>query len=124
MQIRQIINTKFIKFCLVGGLATILNYIIFYILLHFANLHYLLSAAIGFMSGVVLGFILNSYFTFQAKGSPIKYFAVYCVTLILSLLILKIQVEYIGINVYIANVITIGLITFVNFTSVRKFVFS
>src|SRR3989338_11195354 len=62
-----LLNHTFFKFCFVGGIATILNYGLFYILFTF-GFHYLLSAASGYILGVVIGFILNKILTFQSSS--------------------------------------------------------
>jgi len=116
----------FIKFCIVGGIATVFNYALFFFL--FQNgLHYLVASGSGYILGVFIGFLLNKYFTFQSKSTKYhvelsKYFLVYAISLILGLGLLKMLV-FIGIPVLIANVFTIGLTTITNFLGSRFFVF-
>jgi len=69
--VRKILNFKnkeFIRFCFVGGLSTIINYGLFFILLTYLNLNYLFSSASGYISGTIFGFFLNKKYTFKSKS--------------------------------------------------------
>ena len=129
--IRKIVSEHkytFTKFCLVGGLSTIVNYAVFYVLFQFLGINYLISSALGYISGVFIGFNLNKKYTFQSKSKEyiveiIKYFMVYTVSLFLGLAVLKGQVTILGINILIANVFTIGFTTMTNYIGSRYIVF-
>ncbi len=115
------------KFLIVGGFSTILNYAIFYGLYKLIGIYYLLSSAIGFLSGVVFGYFFNKTWTFQSKSKArmeiVKYYLVYIFSLFFSLVILRIEVEYFMINPLIANIITISITTIINFAGTKFFVF-
>jgi len=121
-------SVEFYKFIAVGIWSTIINYGVFYILLEFLNVNYLIASAAGFISGVYAGYGFNRKWTFKAKQEKkytgiIKYYAVYIVSLILSLLFLKVVVVIVGIDPKIANILAIGLTTCTNFVGIKKFVF-
>lgn len=121
------LSDQFIKFCIVGLVATIISYISFYISLEFLHINYLISSTIGFICGIFIGYPLNKAWTFSAKEHKhdrlIFYFLVYIFSLILSLIFLKIVVEYVGIDPRIAYILSIGLTTCTNFIGTRFFVF-
>lgn len=122
------ISVEFYKFIVVGVWSTIINYGVFYILLELLNINYLISSAIGFIAGVFAGYGFNRKWTFRVEkeGKPteiIKYYTVYIVSLILSLLFLKIIVDVIGIDPKIANILAIGLTTCTNFIGIKIVVF-
>jgi ribulose-phosphate 3-epimerase len=117
----------FLKFALIGGLATVINYGIFFILYKFLSVNYLLSSAVGYMSGVFVGFNLNKKFTFKYQSGnttleAIKYLMIYSASLFMGLILLRLLV-YLGINVLLANLLTIGFTTMTNYFGSRYFVF-
>jgi ribulose-phosphate 3-epimerase len=117
---------QFLRFCLVGGLATILNYSLFF-LLYKLGVNHLLASASGYISGVFLGFYLNKRFTFNSDSRRYaveitKYFIVYTISLFLGLGFLQIQTN-IGMHILIANIFTIGLTTITNYIGCNFFVF-
>ena len=75
-------KVTFLKFAFIGFFATILNYTIFLFLLQVIGFYYLISSAIGYISGVILGFFLNRRYTFNSKVKrytidALKYFVLY-----------------------------------------------
>jgi putative flippase GtrA len=122
------IGIQFYKFIVVGVVATLVNYSIFYILLEFLKINYLISSAFGFLFGMVIGYFLNRKWTFQIEikttnAEIIKYFLVYTFSLILSLIFLKITVDAFKINAKIANFFALILTTFTNFIGIKITVF-
>jgi putative flippase GtrA len=121
-------HEQFIKFIIVGIWSTIVNYGIFYVLLDFVKMNYLLSSAVGFISGVFAGYELNKQWTYGIKEKVrkkvlVNYYFVYILSLILSLIFLKIAVGLIGIDARIANIFAIGITTCTNFLGTKLFVF-
>ena len=115
-----------LTFAVVGGISTVINYALFYLLLSFGT-NYLLSSASGYILGVLVGFVLNRNFTFiTAKGKYrsfiASYMAVYAVSLVLGLTFLS-GLVMVGVPVLIANVLNIGLTTITNFIGLKLFVF-
>lgn len=116
------------KFIIVGIVSSIINYSFFYLLLSHFLFNYLLSSSIGFLCGMVIGFILNKNWTYDSKSTKSlkiihKYIFVYLFSLLLSLIFLKITVEIIGINAEIANILAIFLTTCTNFVGTKFIVF-
>lgn len=108
-------------------MCTIVNYGIFYVLFAVAHLHYLVAASLGFLSGVVIGYPLNRRFTFSVdksgKREKALYLFVYIVSLILSIIFLRIVVGFLGVDARIANILSIGLTTCTNFIGTKLVVF-
>jgi len=122
------IKKQFSKFILVGLLSTAVNYLIFFIALHYFFINYLISSGIGFIAGVFAGFFLNKNWTFdsrpvQTKRIIISYFLVYIFSLALSLVFLKIAVGIFHISPEIANLLAICLTTCTNFIGTKFYVF-
>ena len=125
--LRREISKQFLKFCLIGLEKTILTYIIFLILFYFFRVNYMIAAAIGFIIGVLFGFIFDKTYTFNSKRKSAttlpKYFLVYLFTLGFNLVFLRILVETRGINPIISNLISQPFIVLVNFLGTKIFVF-
>ena len=125
--IKILLGRKIIKFFLVAFIATILNYLIFYISFEFLQINYMLSSAIGFISGVFLGYQLNSKWTFQSnkksKANVFKYYVVYLFSLGVSLICLKIFVENQSLDARIANLLCICITFCTNYIGTRFWVF-
>ena len=70
------------KFGIVGMLSTIFNYSIFAFLYKIISVYYIVSSVIGYVSGLLLGYLLNKNWTFvsqvdKSKSYIIGYIAVY-----------------------------------------------
>ncbi len=121
------LSKQFAKFCLVGLFATFISCVIFYVLLETFNVNYLISSSVSFLSGIVAGYPLNKSWTFSSSNRDhkkiIKYLSVYLVSLVISLIFLRIVVGYYGLDAKIAYVLSIGITTCTNFLGTRFFVF-
>lgn len=118
---------QFFKFLVIGVLSTLVNYLCFFILFKYYLIYYLVASALGFIAGVFVGYSLNKTWTFQvSKSSELylhKYFAVYCISLLLSILILKFMVSTLLFVPELANFVAIGVTTCTNFLGVKFLVF-
>jgi len=71
------------KFCTVGILGALLNYIVFYYLLTILEINYIFSGVIGFLVPIPFVFIVNRKWTFDSRVSYKKGLFVYtCVSLV------------------------------------------
>lgn len=122
-----LLSRQIFRFFLVAVIATLVNYSIFFILFEFLHLYYLLSSGIGFLSGVFLGYFLNSKYTFKiterSRKRMVKYYAVYSFSLCVSLLCLKLFVEGWKLDARYANVLVICITFFTNYIGTRFWVF-
>jgi pentose-5-phosphate-3-epimerase/broad specificity phosphatase PhoE/putative flippase GtrA len=118
---------ELVLFCLIGGTSTILNYGVFVLLIQ-VGVYYLLSSAIGFLTGVAFSFPLNSKYTFNQKDSItvrkfFKYLGVYLISLVVCLFFLHSLVT-LGLNVYGSNILTVILGTTINFIGIKYLLFN
>lgn len=95
--IRQIIKkySQFIKFSIVGVMNTTISLIVYYILLFF-GMHFLIANAIGYLVGIINGFILSSKFVFKTDmniNSGSKFVLTYVSSFIIGSTILYFLVE-------------------------------
>ena len=70
--ILSIIDTKLLKFIIVGIVNTILGTIIMFGMYNFASFSYWISSATNYIITSILSFFLNKYFTFESKGLSFK----------------------------------------------------
>ena len=121
------LQKQFFKFLVIGVLSTLVNYLCFYVLFKHYLVYYLFSSALGFVAGVFVGYGLNKTWTFQVSKSSErylhKYFAVYCISLLISILILKFMVSTLMFVPELANFVAIGVTTCTNFLGVKFLVF-
>lgn len=116
------------KFLLIGGISTIINYGLFYVLFTVGGIAYIVSAIAGYVIGLLFGYFFNRMWTFESTNSRkvhefSKYLLVYMISLIFSMLFLAFLVEYVAIDALIANVFAIGLSTVMNFVGCKLVVF-
>lgn len=113
------------RFLLVGGCATIISYSTFLISLRIIGLHYLIANFCGFIVSIGFSYYCNSKWTFaaQERGYFYRYLSFYLASLIINSLILKFIVEFGGLIPEIANIITIAIVTCINFAGIKLLVF-
>jgi len=117
---------KFAGFALAGGAATILNYSVFLVLLNL-SFDVLLASATGYISGILLSYLINVRFVFRetpvSLGGLLRYTLIYLLALPLQLGLLSLLLRQ-GVAAEIANALAIGFVLVVNFLVIRRFVFS
>lgn len=59
------IFTQATKYLLVGGICTVLDFALLYVLTHYFGINYVLSSVLSFMSGTVLNFFLCTLWIFK-----------------------------------------------------------
>ena len=116
------------KFIVIGALSTLINYGIFFLLYRAAHLNYSIAAAIGFISGLLFGYIYNRSWTFEAVSEKksweiILYASVYIFSLILNVALLNILVSAGHINPLLANLFALAVVFCSNFFGLKYLVF-
>jgi putative flippase GtrA len=110
---------KFIKFCFVGLLNSILDVSIFVFLIEKIKSPLIVSNTLSFFSVVLISFFLNKFWTFRNNKNEkriqfIKFFLVSLIGLMLSNILLYFFVK-IGVFYLLAKIIVIVLVVFWNF---------
>lgn len=127
MRMKREVTRQFIRFCLIGLESTVLNYLVFLIMFYFLSVNYLVSSAIGFMSGVLLGFIFNKKYTFSSdrkvSSTLLKYLFVYLFSLTVQIVSLHFLTEEIALNPIISNAVLLPVTTIINFFGTKIIVF-
>ena len=70
MMLRRLYESPFVRFAVVGGVATAVNYAVYVVLVRcFDNLWPALAYFCAFCVSIVCNFLLSSYFTFRVRPS-------------------------------------------------------
>lgn len=108
---------KFIKFCIVGGINTVISLVVYTILIK-QGMHYLGASTIGYIAGILNGYLLSSKFVFGEKlnmSKGIKFILIYLSALVINLLIMSGLIEILGVKEIPAQVIATGFNVLYNF---------
>jgi putative flippase GtrA len=118
---------QIIRYLFVGGIATLMNYMIFIFLFKFCHTNYIIASATGYILSVVAGYFFNRKWTFNATEAKaetiVKYMSVYICSLLISMALLSIFVEWLLLPAEWANVLTISVTIFSNFLGLKFLVF-
>lgn len=115
----------FIMFLLTGGLNTLISLLLFILLLHI-GVYYLVASSITYIFGIIEGYFFTSLWVFNVnimfKGL-LKYAFVYCLTLLVNLTVLYTLVAEFKLHEVVAQIITIALVTLLNYYLIKVFVY-
>jgi putative flippase GtrA len=121
-------SQQFLKFIVVGGFSTLINYGVFFALWRFVALDYRICSAAGFLVGLTVGYPLNKIWTYQHAGKTsfwlgARYLLVYLFSLGMGLAALWALVDQCNMLAWLANLLVIGLTTCINFIGTKFLVF-
>ena len=114
----------FIKFSIVGASGTIVNLLVFNILLFsvFFSKHYIINNTISFLFAVTNNFYWNNKWTYRSKGRGktlhskyLQFFIIGLLTLAANNMILHMLVEHFTFNKRLGNLCAILFCSFFNF---------
>ncbi len=119
---------QLVRFLTTGILTNLINYATFFILLHLVGVYYVISSIVGFIAGLITGFLVNRSWTFSATTSCperqlIKFFIINMISLGANLLTITFFTEVLGIIPEISQIIAIGVSTIINFTGSKFWAF-
>ena len=118
---------QFIKYCLVGGIATIFDWGTYSITLFLFNINYQICTIARFILGLIVNFILSKKMVFKEKSKVGKYeFIMYVVIGVIGLLfttgLMYISVEKLIFNPLTSRMLTTVLVLIWNFVG-RKLLY-
>ncbi len=113
---------QFLKFCLVGGMAAVISFSIYYSFTEWLKMWYIYSAIFSFLISAVFNFLANKFWTFvnqergkQALAQLLKFFVVVFLGLVINTVIIYALTEWRGIDYRLSWVFATGVVTFWNF---------
>lgn len=120
---------QFIKFGLVGGMNTAVDFVV-YTLLMLSGVHYLAAQVISYTVGTVNSYVVNKLWTFKGAGSKsgnrkefIRFVAVNLGSLLLSLVLLYALKSGLGMPALLAKLLVTGVTVIVNYAGSKLWVF-
>jgi putative flippase GtrA len=126
LRLSQEAGPQGVRFLLTGAANTFVGYGT-YALCLFVGMHYVLASIIGQVIGMTNSYLLNRYFTFRSKGRPSgeipRFVAVYAVSYFASLALLFVMIDGMGVNAYVAGLLTLIITTVTSFVGHRAFSF-
>ncbi len=113
---------QFVKFCLVGGTAALINFGILYWLVEFFGVWYVAANFCGGVISAIFNFLSNKFWTFRnnerGKGlyyQGIKFVIVISCGVLLNTFLIYLITEFFRFDYRISWVIATGIVTFWNF---------
>jgi len=119
--IRKLYNKyrELIKYCIIGCSGALLDFIVYTILIKAFGMNYLLANALSVTAGITNNFFLNAYLNFKVTDNMFKrfisFYLVGMLGLLISEILLYLLVDIMSMNSIIAKIITIFVITIVQF---------
>lgn len=110
-----------IKYLFVGGVCTVLDFLLLYILKDYLQVNYVIASAISFSIAVILNYILCTLWIFKTRKIKSRYgeFTVYVVISITGLLIntglIWFLTEKLGIPVFLSKILGTPIVLAWNF---------
>lgn len=110
---------NFILYCFIGCSGAGLDLIIYSILVSFTDIDYQIANMISCSCGIINNFFLNYFFNFKTRNRfVIRFLSFYSVGLLglgISSLMLYLLIERLGINKIFAKILTIFVVTIVQY---------
>ena len=118
---------QLIRFCVVGASGYLVNLVVFSVMVHVLDLHYVVAAIGAFCVAWTSNFVFNKFWTFQQHGlsavqQGVRYLAVSLVALGINLVILEVLVRT-GLPEVPSQAIAIAVVMPVNFLLNRRWSF-
>lgn len=113
--------TEFIRYALVGGICTILDFLTLYLLTTLGGLRYLLSSSLSFVLGVVLNWLLCTYWIFafhKIKQQAVEFFYYVLISLVglgLNVLLMWLFTDICGVWFMLSKLMAAVITLFYNF---------
>ena len=123
-------DPQIFKFMIVGcGNALLLLFLTIFFT-DYLNSHYLISSIIAYEITIIVGFIVNEYWTFAKITKTksvftrfVKYNIFYFLGLVINTVIVFTLTDFVGINYSSSQIIAIGIVFVFNFITSKKISF-
>ncbi len=117
---------KIIRFCIVGGLASLIYFISTHVILAHSSLGEVQASVFAYLVAIPFSFIGQKYFTFKAYGNPLVEMTLFIISHLLGLAI-STGVVFISnamaLNINIGLIAVIVLVPIINFIFMNTIVF-
>ena len=124
------LSPQFIKFCVVGVISALINFVLYISLTEFLGFWYIISSIIGFIVSAIFNFSVNKFWTFKngdngrdAVVQLIKFLTITVSGLIIHIVLIYLITDGVGIDYRISWVLATGIVTIWNYTFNKKWTF-
>jgi putative flippase GtrA len=122
-------NKKIIRFLIVGGTCAVYNLAMLYYLTSILKFYYLFSFILVFLTGNLIGFYLNKFYTFKTRKKLfwkelLKYYSVMTSNFILGLILMFVMVNLLKLWYFYAMALLTVVGTVYNFWLHNKWSFN
>ena len=121
---------QFFRYTLVGGLAFVVDLVLLFVLTEYAHWHYLVSATLSFLAGLLVNYILSTQWIFRSskiKNKKIEFILFGLIGVIglgLNNVLLYFFTDLIGLYYMLSKLITAVLVYAWNFLGRHYFLFN
>ena len=121
---------QLLRYGFVGGVAFLVDYGSLCLLTEVFGLHYLLSAAVAFILGLVVNYLISISWVFNADrtSSPLKEFAVFAIVGIIGLglneLVIYLFTDVLHVHYMVSKLISTAIVFFWNFFARKMLLFN
>lgn len=126
-KIKCLLNKKFVRFLIAGGINTMFSFICFSVLMYLIHIKEI-AVTMNLFIAVFFNYNTSARFVFQNKhmelGRIVKFYISYFLTYPLNLFHLYITVDILKWNVYLSQFLTLLYMPVISFLLQKKFVFS
>lgn len=116
--------SQIFKFIIVGGIATIIDWVIYYICYHFIGIEPILANIISFSISVIYNFWASTKYVFNTTGDKKKNFIIFIVLAVVGLgineLIIFLLHNKLSWNAMLVKVIATAIVMVFNFVTRKK----
>lgn len=125
--IKRILNNRFVRFLIAGGINTVFSYCCFAVLMYFLK-HKEAAVTINLLIAIFFNYNTSARFVFRDQKMTVmqivKFYAVYFLTYPLNLLHLYVTVDIWNWNVYLSQFVTLLYMPVINYFLQKKLVFN
>jgi putative flippase GtrA len=129
ISITRIMLRQFVRYVVVGGLAFVVDFSVLFLLTEELGLHYLVSASIAFLLGIVTNYLLCIAWIFDYRALNNRahefalFFAIGIAGLLLNNLLMFILTEFLDCHYLLSKAGAAALILIFNFSLRRSLLF-
>lgn len=122
---RKHLYIQIFKFVVVGGIATLIDWAIYYILFNYFHIFPLISNIISYSISVIYNFIMSVKWVFDTKNKSMKrllleFIILSLIGLIISEFIIWFFLELLSFNSFIAKILSTLIVMVINFILRKK----
>lgn len=119
--------TQAAKYIIVGGVCTVIDFALLFILTHFGGINYLLSSVISFMSSSILNYYICTFWIFKTRVIANRYLEFFYYTIItvvglgINALLLWSLTEFLGLHYMLSKLLATFVTYWWNFGARKYF---